>query len=99
MKGFKSGAVSREYHEAVVEKKDAEIARLVAELAQLEASCEMFGNLLKRSHFAAGGTQSGPGSSWHDLPERILKLKEEQEHTSDTIRKNADIAFRKVFGL
>ena len=39
----------------------------------------LVGDLLRRVHAAADGTEEGPGSSWHDLPERIYAIKAERD--------------------
>ncbi len=54
--------------------KWAEILRLREEVAGLEQSIELHANLNRRAHVALGGTESGEGSSWHDIPERINSL-------------------------
>lgn len=52
----------------------ARIEELEAELKDSYSAYDMMTKLLKDSHFASGGTSSGKGSSWHDLPERISNL-------------------------
>jgi hypothetical protein len=64
---------------AEVQQKGDESAALREELAGEQRRGDMHAELNRRAHLALGGTLSGEGSSWHDIPERIAKLTAEIE--------------------
>lgn len=49
------------------------------ELDKARDTSKLFSDLLKRTHEALGGTTSGEGSDWSDMPERVAALKAKHE--------------------
>lgn len=73
----KDAALAKRHQQ--VKEMHAAIASLRTDLAMEENRGDLHSDLNRRAHFALGGTAEGDGSSWHDIPERITRLRSELE--------------------
>lgn len=76
-------------HDRLLAERDGEIVELKQKLADEERRGDLHADLNKRVAEAVGNPFSGPGSSWHDLPEKVAALRtraEAAEAKCDAIR-------------
>ena len=66
-------------HDRLLAERDGEIVELKQKLADEERRGDLHADLNKRVAEAVGNPFSGPGSSWHDLPEKVAALRTRAE--------------------
>lgn len=72
------------------EAAEAKCAELEKEVADEERRGDLHADLNKRVAEAIENPFTGPGSSWHDLPEKVANLKSEYEYQRDAVMRGIE---------